>query len=122
MNLFEDNRTLRFEGADSSHEGQDASLRIVGRGEWQFDALAYVQARNFSNIVISSTRFVRVLDQRNTPSTGLGGKLEVRPPIGEGVEEVVMDGLLRAPFVAERRGVWFGRRPLEGGSDSQGNK
>ncbi|MEL7445217.1 MAG: TonB-dependent receptor [Pseudomonadota bacterium] len=82
--VYDDRRTLRFDGADSSSEGQDASLRIVGRGEWQFDALAYVQARNFSNIVISSTRFVKVLDQRNTPSTGLGGKFELRPPIGDG--------------------------------------
>ncbi len=80
--VFRDERTLRFDGADSSSEGQDASIRLIGRGRWQFDALAYVQARNFSNIVISSTRFVRVLDQRNTPSTGLGGKLELRPPVG----------------------------------------
>ncbi|GMN13808.1 TonB-dependent receptor [Altererythrobacter sp. MTPC7] len=79
---FEDNRTLRFDGADSSASGQDASVRLVGRGNWQFDALAYVQARNFSNVVISSTRFVKVLDQSNTPSTGLGGQLEVRPPVG----------------------------------------
>lgn len=79
---FRDERTLRFEGADSSSEGQDASLRLVGRGDWQFDALGYVQARNFTNIVISSTRFVRVLDQRNTPSTGIGGKFELRPPVG----------------------------------------
>lgn len=84
VSLFDDRRTLRFDGADSTSEGQDASLRIVGRAAWKFDALAYVQARNFSNEVISSTRFVRVLDQRNTPSTGLGGKLEVRPPIAEG--------------------------------------
>lgn len=81
---FDDGRTLRFEGADSNHRGQDASLRIVGRGEWQFDVLGYVQARNFNNVIISSTRFVRVLDQRNTPSTGLGGKIELRPPVGEG--------------------------------------
>ncbi|WP_252259884.1 TonB-dependent receptor plug domain-containing protein [Erythrobacter aurantius] len=84
VGLFDDARTLRFDGADSTSEGQDASLRIIGRGEWKFDALAYVQARNFSNVVISSTRFTRVLDQRNTPSTGLGGKIEVRPPIAEG--------------------------------------
>ena len=81
--VYDDRRTLRFDGADSSSTGQDASLRLVGRGEWQFDALAYVQARNFTNVVISSTRFVPVLDQRNTPSTGLGGKFEVRPPLGE---------------------------------------
>lgn len=84
VSAFDDNRTLRFGGADSSHQGQDASLRVIGRGAWEFDALAYVQARNFSNVVISSSRFTRVLDQRNTPSTGLGGKIEVRPPIGEG--------------------------------------
>ncbi len=81
--VYDDARTLRFAGADSTSEGQDASIRLVGRGEWEFDALAYVQARNFSNVVISSTRFVRVLDQRNTPSTGIGGKVEVRPPVGE---------------------------------------
>lgn len=80
--LFRDNRTLRFAGADSASEGQDASVRLVGRGRWQFDALAYVQARDFSNVVISATRFTRTLDQRKTPSTGLGGKLELRPPVG----------------------------------------
>ncbi|MXP29740.1 TonB-dependent receptor [Porphyrobacter algicida] len=81
--IYDDRRTLRFKGADSSSSGQDASLRLVGHGRWQFDALAYVQARNFSNIVISSTRFLPVLDQRNTPSTGLGGKIELRPPVGD---------------------------------------
>jgi outer membrane receptor protein involved in Fe transport len=63
--------------------GQDASLRLVGRGSWQFDLLGYVQARDFSNVVISSTSFRKTLDQRATPSTGLGGKLELRPPVGE---------------------------------------
>ncbi len=81
---FDDRRTLRFEGADASTEGQDLSLRLVGRGAWQVDALAYAQWRNFTNVVISSTRFTRVLDQRDTPSTGLGGKLELRPPVGGG--------------------------------------
>ena len=80
---YRDERTLRFEGADSSMEGQDASLRLVGRGDWEFDVLGYVQARNFTNAVISSTRFVPVLDQRNTPATGIGGKIELRPPTGE---------------------------------------
>ncbi|AUW60298.1 TonB-dependent receptor [Sphingobium sp. SCG-1] len=80
--IFNDDRTLRFRGADSHSEGQDASIRLIARGEWQVDALAYVQARNFSNIVISSTSFKKTLDQRNTPSTGIGGKIEVRPPLG----------------------------------------
>ena len=81
--VFDDQRTLRFDGADSTSSGQDASVRLVGRGNWQFDALAYIQARNFSNVVISSTRFIPVLDQRRTPSTGIGGKLELRPPVGD---------------------------------------
>ncbi|MFY9349183.1 MAG: TonB-dependent receptor [Sphingobium sp.] len=83
--LFEDQRTLRFRGADSMSQGQDASIRYVARGLWQVDALAYVQARNFSNIVISSNApFRKSLDQRNTPSTGIGGKIELRPPVGGG--------------------------------------
>ncbi|MEK7453428.1 MAG: TonB-dependent receptor [Pseudomonadota bacterium] len=81
--LFQDNRTLRFAGADSMSQGQDASIRYISRGRWQVDALAYLQARNFSNIVISSTSFRKSLDQRNTPSTGIGGKIELRPPVGE---------------------------------------
>ncbi|AUX70837.1 TonB-dependent receptor [Porphyrobacter sp. HT-58-2] len=81
---FRDNRTLRFEGADSFSQGEEASIRFVGRGAWQFDALAYVQARDFGNVVISSTRFTPTLDQRRTPSTGIGGKFELRPPLLEG--------------------------------------
>jgi outer membrane receptor protein involved in Fe transport len=81
---WEDDRTLRFEGADNWTRGEDVSLRLVGRGEWQFDVLAYGQWRNFSNIVISSTTFTKTLDQASTPASGFGGKLEVRPPVGGG--------------------------------------
>ncbi len=80
---FEDNRTLRFEGADNSVEGQDLSLRLVSRGSWQVDALAYAQWRNFTNVVVSSTRYVPVLDQKDTPAEGQGAKIEIRPPVGE---------------------------------------
>jgi outer membrane receptor protein involved in Fe transport len=80
--LFRDNRTLRFVGADSSSQGEDASVRVIHRGDWQVDALAYVQARNFANKVISSTSFKLTLDQHNTPATGIGGKVELRPPVG----------------------------------------
>src|SRR3546814_15959545 len=63
-------------------EGQDASIRYIARGAWQVDALAYIQARNFSNIVISANPpYRQSLDQRNTPSTGIGGKIELRPPV-----------------------------------------
>mgnify|MGYP001079872883 CR=1 FL=1 len=80
---YDDARTLRLEGQDSTNEGQDISARLVSRGPWQVDVLAYAQWRNFTNVVISSNSFNPVLDQRDTPSTGLGGKIEVRPPVGE---------------------------------------
>ena len=80
--VFRDARTLRFAGADSTSAGQDASIRLVSRGDWQVDALAYAQARDFSNVVISATTFRKSLDQRKTPSTGFGGKVELRPPLG----------------------------------------
>ncbi|MCL6250352.1 TonB-dependent receptor [Altererythrobacter sp. KTW20L] len=80
---FDDQRTLRFAGADNTSEGQDVSLRVVSRGPWQVDALAYAQWRNFSNVVISSNTFNRALDQKNTPAEGQGGKIEVRPPVGD---------------------------------------
>ena len=81
---FGDARTLRFAGADSTSTGEDASLRLVGRGAWGFEALAYLQARDFSNVVISAATLRRSLDQYATPSTGWGGKLELRPPVGSG--------------------------------------
>lgn len=108
--LFEDQRTLRFEGADSSSKGGDLSVRLVGRGEWQFDVLGYVQDRNFTNIVISSTTFRQALNQRDTPSTGIGGKFELRPPVGPdhvlklGADLRISKGnLTEEPFSGSRR-------------------
>lgn len=98
--LFRDDRTLRIAGADSHSEGQDTSIRLMARGRWQVDALAYVQARNFSNIVISASTYRKSLDQRNTPSTGLGGKIELRPPVGRahvlrlGIDTRLADGMM----------------------------
>ncbi|WP_454796695.1 TonB-dependent receptor [Novosphingobium lindaniclasticum] len=80
---YGDTRSLRFKGADSTSDGQQASLRLVGRGNWQFDVLGYVQAQDFSNVVISSSTFRKTLDQRRTPTTAIGGKAELRPPVGK---------------------------------------
>ncbi|MDT8280282.1 MAG: TonB-dependent receptor, partial [Erythrobacter sp.] len=117
---FRDARTLRFEGADSTSEGQEASLRIVGRGAWQFDALAYVQARDFTNVVISSTRFTPALDQRATPSTGGGGKFELRPPLAEahdiriGADYRRADGELQEDAISAFTGLVTERRRAGG--------
>ncbi|MGZ3264092.1 MAG: TonB-dependent receptor [Croceibacterium sp.] len=81
---FEDNRVLRFAGANTGMSGQDVSARVVGRGAWQFDALAYGQWRNFNNRVISSSTYKLSLDQKDTPAQGQGGKIEIRPPVGGG--------------------------------------
>jgi vitamin B12 transporter len=82
--IYHDSRTLRFASAISQSQGQDASLRLVGRGRWQFDVLAYLQARGFANVVVSSSTFRPVLNEYRTPSTGIGSKLELRPPVGGG--------------------------------------
>lgn len=81
---FRDERTLRFAGADNGAEGVDASLRLVSQGRWQWEALGWLQARDFSSIVISATSFRPTLNQRATPTTGWGGKIELRPPTGPG--------------------------------------
>jgi iron complex outermembrane receptor protein len=124
--LFQDNRTLRFAGADSSSEGQDASIRIVSQGSWQVDALAYVQARNFTNVVISATSLRKTLDQRNTPSTGLGGKIEIRPPVGSdhqlriGADARLSDGELFEDAYSQVTGLVTARRNAGGNTATFG--
>lgn len=123
---FRDARTLRFEGADSTSEGEEASLRIVGRGNWAFEALAYVQTRDFSNIVISATRFTPTLDQRRTPSTGIGGKFELRPPLLEGHDIRVgadyrrADGELQEEAISAFTGLITERRRAGGATANLG--
>lgn len=82
LSLFQDDRSLRFAGADSHTEGIDANIRFINTGRWEWQALGWVQARDFSNIVISATSFRPTLNQRATPTNGWGAKWEIRPPIG----------------------------------------
>jgi vitamin B12 transporter len=123
---FDDRRTLRFAGADTSSEGQDASLRLVGRGAWQFDALAYLQKRDFSNVVISATSFRKTLDQRRTPSTGWGGKLELRPTLGDahvlrlGADWRIADGHLEEEAYSAVTGLVTARRRAGGKNSDVG--
>ena len=84
--VFDDARLRGIAGTASDSRGADASLRLVGRGRWGFEALAYLQARAFSSGFVSvapgRATATPSLDQYNTPATGLGGKLELRPPLG----------------------------------------
>ena len=124
--LYEDRRTLRFQGADSASEAQDASLRLIHRGSWKVDALAYVQARNFANKVISATNFRLTLDQRNTPSTGFGGKIELRPPVGAnhvlriGVDTRLGEGELFEDAYSTATGLVTARRNAGGRTSTTG--
>lgn len=85
--VFDDSRLRGIVGTESSSQGADASLRVVGRGDWGFEALAYVQARRFTSgfVAVGAGRAAATpsLDQYNTPATGLGGKIELRPPVGD---------------------------------------
>jgi vitamin B12 transporter len=70
-------------------DGADASVRIVHRGAWQVQALAYAQLRKFQSrfVAIDAARatVTQTVDQYNVPSTGIGAKIDVRPPLGKDV-------------------------------------
>jgi len=85
-----DHRTRGTAYTPNSNLGADASLRLVGHGRWGWEALAYLQTRRFSSgyASINAARTVATpsLDQYNVPATGVGGRVEVRPPLGDGIE------------------------------------
>lgn len=88
--LFTDHRTRGTPFQPNDTKGADASLRLVGRGAWGYEALAYVQMRGFSAgfafIDAARTTATQTLDQYSVPSTGLGGRFEIRPPTGARIQ------------------------------------
>lgn len=87
---FFDHRNRGLAGTDNRQSGADASVRLVGRGRWGWEALAYLQLRQFSSgfasVNAARTVATETLDQYRVPSTGLGGRIEVRPPLGRRVQ------------------------------------
>lgn len=87
---FTDRRERGFAFSENGSDGADASLRIVGRGDWRYSALAYVQTRSFQSrfAAINATRttVTPTLDQYNTPATGVGARVELQPPVGGGFD------------------------------------
>jgi vitamin B12 transporter len=85
--VFDDHRLRGLAGTASRSRGADASIKLVGRGRWGFEALAYVQERSFRSGFVATaadrSTTTTTLDQFNTPSLGLGAKIEVRPPVGD---------------------------------------
>lgn len=90
MLLLRDERNRGLAGTDNASTGADASLRLVGHGRWGFEALTYLQMRQFKSGFASAnaTRTIstRTLDQFSVPATGIGGRIEVRPPIAGNLE------------------------------------
>lgn len=90
VSAFSDRRERGTAFTDNRSEGADASVRVVGRGRWGWTALAYLQTRafasSFAGINAARTTATQTLDQYNTPATGLGARLELRPPLGEGID------------------------------------
>ena len=85
--VFTDRRTRGTPFQPNRTKGADASLRLVGHGDWGYEALAYVQARSFSagfaSVNDARTVAIETLDQYSVPSTGIGGRAELRPPASE---------------------------------------
>ena len=91
VRAFTDDRERGFAFSENHNDGADASLRLVNRGSgWQWSALGYVQIRNFDvsfgGVSDDRNSVSRVFEQYNVPSTGLGARFEVRPPVGDAVE------------------------------------
>jgi outer membrane receptor protein involved in Fe transport len=86
---FTDSRERGTDFSRNTSEGVDGALRLVGRGRWGWQALAYVQTRNFTSdfaaVNAARTSVTQSLAQFNTPATGWGGRLEIAPPVGEGI-------------------------------------
>ena len=87
---FTDRRERGVEFTGNRTDGADAAVRLLGRGRWQWTALAYGQTRelrsSFASVSEGRTTANRVALQDSVPSNALGGSFEVRPPLGEGLQ------------------------------------
>ncbi|WP_417622646.1 TonB-dependent receptor [Parasphingorhabdus sp.] len=91
VRAFTDDRERGFAFSENHNDGADASIRLIDRtSDWQWSTLAYVQIRNFDvsfgGVADDRNSVSRVFEQFNVPSTGLGARFEVRPPVGDNVE------------------------------------
>ncbi len=87
---FHDWRTRGTDFTENRTNGADASIRLVGRGSWKWSALTYWQWRNlmssFASVTVGRNEANRVSLQYSVPSHGLGGSLELRPPMPNRIE------------------------------------
>ena len=90
--FFQDERGRDFPFGGNRTRGIDGSVRLIGRGDWQWEALFYYQDRgfrsSFARIDAARTTADQVLDQFSVPSTGYGGRFEIRPALPGDVVEL----------------------------------
>jgi len=87
---FTDERERGVAFTGNRTRGADTSLRLVGRGRWQWSALGYAQWRNlrssFASVSDGRLSASQVSLQDKVPSRSLGFSGEARPPIGHGID------------------------------------
>lgn len=90
LSAFRDERSRGLPFSDNSSEGADGALRLVGRGAWQWSALAYAQRRTFQSSFaatdIQRKEARRTSLQYHVPGRALGWRVELRPPLPDGWE------------------------------------
>ncbi len=88
--IFTDHRSRGVPFTGNRTRGADASLRLVGRGRWQWVALGYGQWRNlcssFASVDDQRENATRVSLQDSVPSNGKGVSFELRPPMWRGFD------------------------------------
>jgi vitamin B12 transporter len=87
---FADERERGLPFTENRMRGADASLRLVGLGDWQWSATGYSQWRNFRSSFASvddeRNEASRVALQDKVPSRAIGGSFELRPAVGEAAQ------------------------------------
>ena len=88
--LMLDRRDRGVAFTDNRNLGADASLRLVSRGRWGWEAVTWLQMREFSSqfasVNAARTTANLTLDQYNVPATGIGARFEIRPPLGDTIQ------------------------------------
>lgn len=87
---FTDRRDRGVDFTANRTDGADISARLVGRGHWQWSALAYGQVRelrsSFASVNAARTTATQVSNQFSVPSHALGASFEIRPPLPKGIQ------------------------------------
>ncbi len=85
LSTYSDRRDRGTDFTFNRQRGTDASLRLVGKGDLRWSALAYAQDRRldskFAAINADRSAATLTLDQR-VPAKGYGARVEVQPKLG----------------------------------------